>query len=90
VAIPRQASAEKPTQKPHPPAGQWETHQSRGPRLRVGQRNAEDRGLSRVVVWQLIEQHHIQQRFVNVDAPVVLDKPEFTEAIHEEADTGSG
>jgi hypothetical protein len=38
----------------------------------------------------LIEQHHIQQRFVNVDAPVVLDKPEFTEAIHEEADTGSG
>jgi len=34
-------------------------------------------------------QNDIEQRLVNLDPPVVGDKPHFAEAIHEEADSGA-
>jgi hypothetical protein len=37
-----------------------------------------------------IVQHHIEQRFMNPDAAVVLNKAELTKAIHEEADARPG
>src|ERR1017187_10071717 len=39
---------------------------------------------------QLIKQDHIQQRLVNLDAPVVYDETELAKSIHEEADAGAG
>jgi len=38
-----------------------------------------------ITLGQLIKQDCIQQRFVNLDAPVVFDKPELAKSIHEEA-----
>ena len=35
-------------------------------------------------------QNHIEQRLVNPDAAVVLNKAELAKAIHEEADAGPG
>jgi hypothetical protein len=35
-------------------------------------------------------QYHIEQRFMNPDATVVLNKTEPAKAIHEEADAGPG
>src|ERR1700733_462153 len=43
----------------------------------------------RVVLRQLIEQNHVEQRPMNLDAAVVADETEFAKAIHEEADTGT-
>ena len=36
----------------------------------------------------LIVKNHIEQRFMHPDAAVVLNKTQFAEAIHEEADAG--
>jgi hypothetical protein len=40
------------------------------------------------MLGQLIEQDHIEQRLVYLDAAVVIDKAELAKAIHEEADAG--
>ena len=40
------------------------------------------------MLGQLIEQDHIEQRLVYLNAAVVIDKAEFAKAIHEEADAG--
>ena len=39
---------------------------------------------------EAIQQNRIQQGFVDLDAPVVLDKPEIAKSIHEEAHTRAG
>ena len=44
---------------------------------------AEAGGLSGLRLGILIEQDHIQQRLVNLDAIVVFDKAEFAKSIHE-------
>ena len=36
-----------------------------------------------------IKQNRIQQRLVNLDAPVVFDKTEFAKAVHKETDAGA-
>jgi hypothetical protein len=41
------------------------------------------------VLGQLIEQDHIEQRLMHLDAAVVTDKAELAKAVHEEADAGS-
>ena len=41
------------------------------------------------MLGQLIEQDHIEQGLVNLDAAVVADKAKFAEAIHEETDARS-
>jgi hypothetical protein len=38
---------------------------------------------------QLIEQNHIEQRLVHLDAAVVIDKAELAKAVHDESDAGS-
>ena len=38
---------------------------------------------------QIIKQDRIQQRLVNLDASVVLDKPELPKSIHEETNAGA-
>ena len=43
----------------------------------------------RVLLWQLVVENDVQQRFVNPDAAVVFDEAEFAETIHEEADAGA-
>ena len=45
-----------------------------------------------MVFGQLIEQDHIEQRFMNLDAAVVvvLDESVSAKAVHEEADAGAG
>ena len=43
-----------------------------------------------VSLRQMIKQNSIQQRLVNLDAPVIFDKPELSKSIHEEADAGAG
>src|ERR1035441_5905400 len=37
----------------------------------------------------MIKQYRIQHRLVNLDVPVVLNKPEFAKAVHEETDAGA-
>jgi DNA topoisomerase I len=51
-------------------------------------RNGNKRRFLRVVLGQLIEQHHIEQRLIHLDAAVVIDKAQLAKAIHKEADTG--
>jgi len=50
----------------------------------------ENRRFLGVVLGQLIEQDHVEQRLVYLDAAVVVDEAEFAKAIHEEADAGPG
>ena len=50
---------------------------------------AEAGGLSGLRMGILIEQDHIQQRLVNLDAIVVFDKAEFAKSIHEKAHAGA-
>src|ERR1700733_5824839 len=38
----------------------------------------------------MVVQNHVEQRFMNSDSTVVLNKTELTEAIHEEADARPG
>jgi hypothetical protein len=47
-------------------------------------------GFLRVVVRQLIEQDHIQQRLMHLDAAVITDKSELAKTVHKEADTRPG
>src|ERR1019366_396085 len=42
-----------------------------------------------ILIWQLIEEHHVEQRLMYSDTTVVLNKTKFAEAIHEEADARS-
>src|ERR1035438_6100253 len=41
-----------------------------------------------IVLGQLIEEEHIEQRLMHLDAAVVGDEAELAKAIHEKADTG--
>lgn len=43
-------------------------------------------GFLRVMARQLIEQDHIKQRLVDLDAAAIADKAEFAKTIHKEAD----
>ena len=48
----------------------------------------EKRWFLGVVFGLLVEKNHIKQRLVHLDAAVVIDIAERTEAIHEETDAG--
>ncbi len=41
------------------------------------------------MLGQLVEQDHIEQRLVHLDAAVVINKAELAKAVHKEANTGS-
>jgi hypothetical protein len=43
----------------------------------------------RVLAGQLIEQDHIEQRLMDLDAAVVAHETELAKAVHKEADTGT-
>jgi hypothetical protein len=48
-----------------------------------------DGWLRRIVIfWQLVEQDHIEQRFMHLDTAVVTHKTKLAKAVHEEAHTG--
>ncbi len=47
-------------------------------------------GLEAFLLGQLIVQHHIEERLVNMDTPVVIDISKFSKAIHEKAHARSG
>jgi hypothetical protein len=40
----------------------------------------------RDVLRKVIEEDCFEERFVNLDAAVVVNEPEFAKAVHEEAD----
>ena len=44
------------------------------------------RWLPGVLLWQLVEKDHIEQRLIHLDAAVVTDKPELAKAIHKKSD----
>jgi len=43
-----------------------------------------------VSLRQMTKQDRVQQRLVDLDAPVVFDKSKFAKSIHEEAHPGAG
>ena len=42
------------------------------------------------MIWQLIEEDHIEQRLVYLNAAVVLNEAKLAKAVHKEADSRSG
>ena len=52
--------------------------------------SAPNRNLRELECPCSVVQNYIEQRFANPDTAVVLNKAELAEAIHEEADAGSG
>ena len=42
----------------------------------------------RAVLRKMIEEHCFEERFVNLDAAVVVNESELAETVHEEADAG--
>src|ERR1035437_1605225 len=58
-----------------------------GDGCRTGRRIRE-RGPGRVLLRQFIFQNHVEQRLVDPNPAFVLDVPELSKTIHEEADAG--
>jgi hypothetical protein len=52
--------------------------------------SAPNRNLRELECPRSVVQNYIEQRFANPDTAVVLNKAELAEAVHEEADAGSG
>jgi hypothetical protein len=53
-------------------------------------RRAQVGGAPVILLSEVVVQNHVEQRFMNPDPLVVLDKAQLAEAIHEEADTRPG